>query len=658
MSVSSDRPVRADILIVDDTLPNLRLLNSMLVSSGYQVREAGDGLTALDSVRLQLPDLILLDVRMPGMDGYDVCRRLKADPVTQGIPVIFVSAMDEQADKIQGFAAGGVDYITKPFQLREVLARVETHLTIRSLQRQLELQNTRLQQEVADRHQAEKALQVANEALEIHVQERTAQLNEIMNTVPEGVLLLDPLGRVAVANPLARQMLHELSAYLPGERLTRLGDWNLPALPMPDKELSREIQHGTRFFELLGRPMVATNGEQSWVLVIRDVTQERETQRRAQQQERLAAVGQLAAGISHDFNNILAVIQLYTEMMLGVPTIDTQMRDRLSTVAWQTRRASELIQQILDFSRRTALERSPIDLLPFLKEQLKLLERTLPENIRIRLNYSPGEYVTQADPTRMQQVIMNLALNARDAMPDGGDLNFALQRSVPESGFRCPDCGRHLPGDWIQLSVTDNGVGIPAESLPHIFEPFFTTKNRGQGTGLGLAQVYGIIEKHDGHIDVHSEIGHGATFSLYLPALPLNRQPFSESSANVAMRGRGETILLVEDEPAIRQALSEGLSLLNYQVVPVQNGREGLDCLVKTTPRIDLVLSDVVMPEMGGVALFQAMRAQGISVPVILMTGHPMQDELEKLREQGLIAWILKPPRLKQLATLIAQTIR
>jgi len=691
---------KSNILVVDDLAANVNLLTVLLEAEGYRVYQASEGYQALELATSKQPDLILLDIRMPGMDGYEVCRQLKVQKTTGSIPVIFVSALDDATDKVQGFAAGGVDYVTKPFQAKEVLARVDTHLTLRKLQSELETQNQQLQQEILERERAELALSKTNEELEERVRTRTSelvtanlilneelqerkrteeallqsqnqneallaqvrkqeeQMREIMNTVPEGVLLLDETGRVIQANLVARTDLKLLKGIKQGDVIQQLGEQSLKNLLEPPPAGSwHELISDTHIYEVAAHPTEMETENQRWVMVIRDVTQERGQQSLNQQQERLAAVGQLAAGIAHDFNNILAVILLYSEMALGTPDLALRLRERLQTIAMQARRASDLIQQILDFSRRTVLEQRPMDLLPFLREQIRLLERTLPENIKIELGYQPGDFTVNADVTRMQQTIMNLAVNARDAMPEGGKLKFHLRPTEPSETIQCVSCGRVENGKWICLEVSDSGVGIPKENLRLIFDPFFTTKKEGEGTGLGLSQVFGIIEKHNGHIDVVSRPGQGSSFMAYLPALPTTQVTEASPEGKGYIQGQGQCILVVEDDPTTRQALKEGLGLLNYKVLSTSNGLEALDYLNDHPQSVDLILSDVVMPDMGGIALLHAVHAKGWQIPTILMTGHPLKNELDGLQEGGLAVWITKPPRLGNLAKLIGEIL-
>ncbi|MCP4363062.1 MAG: PAS domain S-box protein [Chloroflexi bacterium] len=384
----------------------------------------------------------------------------------------------------------------------------------------------------------------------------------------------------------------------------------------------------------------------------------KDTQERMVQRERLAAVGQLAAGIAHDFNNIMTVIVLYTETGLRLPHLSPVVRERLETISHQAWRATELVQQILDFSRRAVLEPRPLGLIPFLEEQVKLLSRTLPESVQIGFTYGMAEYTVNADPTRLQQAVVNLVVNARDAMPDGGKLRLILARTVTADEVYCAVCQQPFAGEWVRLQVRDNGDGIAPAALSHIFEPFFTTKQVGKGSGLGLSQVAGIVDQHGGHTTVESHIGQGTTFAIYLPILPVRLQPKRSETKPSLFLGKGEMILVVEDDPLMRKALADTVTELNYRVLTAVNGLEALTVLEQRQQEIALVLSDLIMPEMGGEALFQALRQCGLSLPMLILSGHPLEGDLQKLQAQGLAGWLLKPPTIEKLAQLLAQALQ
>jgi PAS domain S-box-containing protein len=508
--------------------------------------------------------------------------------------------------------------------------------------------------DVSDRQQAD----AERARLSARIHEQAQQMQNIMKTVPEGVLLLDAEQRVILTNPEGQHYLETLSKGEVGDVLDTFGGRPLAELLMsPSQGLWHEAQAEERTFQLIARSIETDTRNSGWVVVVRDVTQQLEFEQHVQRQQRLAAVGQLAAGIAHDFNNIMAVIVLYSQIALRRSDLPKKLREHLKIINQQGQRASELINQILDFSRSATLDLRPLDLVPLLKEQVKLWQRTLPEHIRLDLVYEDEAYYTvKADPTRMQQMFMNLAVNARDAMPEGGTLRISLERVQiwPDDVPVLP--GLHS-GAWLCIRVSDTGTGIPEDVLPHIFEPFFTTKAPDRGSGLGLAQVFGIVSQHNGAIDVETRIGEGTTFVIYLPALPSPDGAAKTVKREGLVPGHGETILVVEDNPTTRLALVDSLTQLNYHTLEAANGREGLALFEQAADNIALVLSDLVMPEMGGQTFTRLLREYDPTARVVVLTGHILEEEVDNLREAGVIAWLQKPPSLEQLSQVVAQAL-
>lgn len=469
-------------------------------------------------------------------------------------------------------------------------------------------------------------------------------LESLVEHMPVGTVLLDNEFNLLVTNPIGLRILTTLNP----EINDRIGD-NLG--PIPFREL---LEHQDDLLPvditLEGPPrqmfeaQIRRVGEpsQQWVLTLREVTRERENQDRIQSQERLATVGQLAAGIAHDFNNIMAAILVYADLLRNEPDIPIDSQDKLVIIEEQVQRAASLIRQILDFSRRSIMEQSALDILPFVKELDKMLGRILPETISLELTYQPGEYWVNADPTRLQQVFMNLALNARDAMPDGGLLQFGLAGYELPTGDS-PPVPNMPAGAWIRIQITDNGMGIPTDVMQHIFEPFFTTKPVGQGTGLGLAQVYGIIRHHEGYIDVKSLPGEGTTFSIYLPSLHHPPALPTISDTPQEMVGQGETILVVEDDEITREAIYALLQARQYDVLTAPNGQQALEIYQQEKGRITLIISDVVMPIMGGVELYTHLRKNFGDIKMLFITGHPLEGNYQQLLEKGSVHWLQKP---------------
>ncbi len=388
-------------------------------------------------------------------------------------------------------------------------------------------------------------------------------------------------------------------------------------------------------------PVVDQEGEPSQFIAIKkDVTEARESQRRAALQDRLAVVGRLAAGIAHDFNNILGAITLYTQLLQRTESLTPEGVERLTTIRNQSRRGADLVSQILDYSRRSVLATRPVDLVSMLHETEQLLSRTLPANVGLSVNSDVSRLIIEADPARIQQALTNLVLNARDAMPEGGVVSLDLQAIEVAPGK--PPYRDMPPGVWGVLKVADTGTGIAESVLPHIFEPFFTTKAPGSGSGLGLAQVYGIVKQHGGYIDVSSRSGVGSLFTLYFPAAPLGAEVPSPDEPARVVPGANETLLLVEDDPAIRTALTALLEGANYRVLPAASGAEATR-IVRSRRDIALIISDLVLEDTDSRRLYTRIHEARPEIPWLLMTGYPLDEEARGfLRGQGL-PWLNKP---------------
>jgi signal transduction histidine kinase/ActR/RegA family two-component response regulator len=490
--------------------------------------------------------------------------------------------------------------------------------------------------------------------------EQTQLLQQIMNIVPNGIVLLNSAKRPVLSNQAGEAFMDKIAEMTADGRIKSIGSFTIDDLYQPNPSSSPwqeiEFPEGQLIFEAAVWSLDRSREENYQVLVLQDITEERSKQSYRAAQERLAIVGQLAAGIAHDFNNIMAVILLYTQLLLQMPDLPPKEEKRLVTIYEQSQRASDLIHQILDFSRQSLLERNLLNLTPFLKELTYLLKRTLPENIDVLFDYEEGQHLINGDPTRIQQIIMNLALNSKDAMPEGGTLRLILRKKVitKKSEIPLPDM---LKGNWLWLKVSDDGQGIMADNLPHIFEPFFTTKPFGQGTGLGLAQVYGIVKQHEGFIDVRSKPGQGTTFSIYLPAFETETVPPVEEVVELPASKNHETILVVEDNENAKDAIVEILEMLNYKTMSASNGVEALSIFQSEKGNIDLILGDIVMPSMDGAALHAALTKIDPTIKMVMMTGYPLDKADDLILNQNVISWMQKPLHTEQIAISVYQAL-
>jgi PAS domain S-box-containing protein len=401
-----------------------------------------------------------------------------------------------------------------------------------------------------------------------------------------------------------------------------------------------------------GRSILRDNGDLDFFFGLGiDITEQKKLHSQLIHSQKLEAIGTLAGGVAHDFNNLLQAIQGYSDLLLmDKPEADPDHRGLLE-IRRAARRGGELTKQLLTFSRRVESKPAPVDLNNEIRDVRQLLNRTIPSMIQIELHLAEDLGRVRADANQLGQVIMNLVINARDAMPEGGKLIIETKNVLLDEHY----CRTHLgasPGDYVCMTISDTGMGISRETLKHIFEPFYTTKEAGHGTGLGLAMVYGIVKGHGGYTMCYSEKGIGTSFKIYLPAISFkedSKAPVSESIA----AGRGETILLVDDNDPIRELGDQILSRFGYRVLCAQDGEDALELFRNSHEEVDLVVLDLIMPRMGGQECLEELLRINPLAKVVLSSGYPARAHAKRAMDAGAKGFISKPFEINQMLGLI-----
>ena len=371
--------------------------------------------------------------------------------------------------------------------------------------------------------------------------------------------------------------------------------------------------------------------------------------------QRMESIGTLAGGVAHDLNNILTPI-LMAVQMLQLKVTDESSQRMLEVLRISAERGGELVKQILSFARGVAGERIEIQPKHLLQEVVKILQETLPKSIRVQVQFDPDLPLVSGDATQLQQVLINLCINARDAMPNGGTLSIEAKRVVIDDTYAemLPDA---TSGHFLQILVTDTGTGIAPEHLNRIFDPFFTTKEVGKGTGLGLATVLSIIKSHEGFVNVYSELGHGTKFSFFLPALSAETSITAVKPLPQLPPGKGELILVVDDEAAIRQIAQTILENFNYRVMTANDGAEAIARFAQHQEEIKVVLTDMVMPVMDGTLLIRAIRTISPQAKIIASSGFAESNKLEEAAADGVNHFIAKPYSTQVLLETLAKLL-
>jgi PAS domain S-box-containing protein len=511
-----------------------------------------------------------------------------------------------------------------------------------------------------------------------HVQDITAakeaeedqrRLATALEQAAEGVIITDTKGIIQYVNPAVERITGFCSEELLGKTpaVFKSGEhdaafyrqlWD--TIKAGNTWLGRLVnkrKDGSLFHEdATISPVRNASGEiTNFVAVKRDITEHLELSKQLFQAQKMEAVGTLAGGVAHDFNNILQVVLGYSELILSEEHLPERYRDDLEKVNRAARNGADLVGRLLTFSRKSEIKPLSINLNRRIEQLQKMLSRTIPKMIEIELILADNLSSVHADPTQVDQILMNLAVNARDAMPEGGRLTIRTENVILEEDY----CRAHLgakPGHYVLLSVSDTGKGMDNETMQHIFEPFFTTKSPGEGTGLGLAMVYGIVKQHGGHIMCYSEPSEGTIFKVYFPAL-ISPAELPETETRALPQGGSETILIVDDEELIRDLGARILTRAGYKVLVAANGKKALEIYQARSDEISLVILDLIMPEMGGKQCLEALLTLDPAAKVVIASGYHANDATREALTFGAKGFINKPYDIPQVLAVLRSVL-
>lgn len=748
---------RPRALIIDDD-PTIRMMaRQSLDDAGFSVEIAETGAKGLALFERIQPDVVLLDVGLPEMDGFSVCRALRRLPAGARTPVLMMTGRDDVDSINLAYEVNATDFITKPInwtllchrvrymmracQAEEELGRSEEKfrtvfedaldvivivdegagliinvnaaardilgyesemLIGKPLSSLFAPRSTLLTEELLAKLRAGETVFESQNFLRAdgslcpmdltatmiplgkgraalttlrdvserkRAEEERTRLATAVAHAAESIFITDTGGIIQYVNPA----FERITGYTRDEVIGR--DARMLRGDEGDKDVYKSIsdtlargeawsghlvsrgKNGARFeVETSVSPIRnEANKTINHVFVERDVTQEVKLRRHFQQAQRLEALGTLAGGIAHDFNNILLAVMGYAELALDDTHEKTLLHDNLQEVIRGGCRASELVKQILAFSRQSEGEKSPTQINAVVKEALKLLRASLPSTIEMRDNIEPLPATVLADPIQMHQVLMNLCTNAAHAMREkGGILEVTLAKVKIDEAFASQHAGIR-PGAYVRLTVRDTGHGMTPDVLDRIFDPYFTTKKTTEGSGLGLAVVHGIVTDHGGIITVESELEHGSAFHVYLPVC--QKEAASEAVAPEPIATGNESILFVDDEPAVVNMGKQMLERLGYKVTARVGSIEALELFRNAPDRFDLVITDMTMPNMTGEELARKLMGIKAGTPIILCTGFSERISEERAKAMGIRAFIMKPILKRELAETIRSVL-
>ena len=629
------------ILVVDNHRIIREFMTNFLAKKGCHVVTAEDGLSALETLKTYIPDVMFVDLIMPNIGGKKLCQIIRKMPDLRHVYIAILSGIVAEENINYTEFGANVCIAKGPFN---VMAK-----NVLTVLDQSENKNTELPSEEIMGIESVHSRSAIRDLLSSQ-----KHYEIILESMSEGILEVTSESKVVYANPIATSLLSrsdqtllasdftELFQKEDRKRITKL--LNVPDGNSPANSEGSHFKLNGKQFAMKILP-IKEEGKRANIIILNDITDQKGMESQLRNAQKMEAIGTLAGGIAHDFNNLLMGVQGYTSLMLLHADPTDPKTTHLTEIEDLVQRGSDLTKQLLAFAREDKQDLRPANLNEIILKTSEMFGRTRKE-IAIREKYEKGLWPVVIDQGKIKEVMLNLYVNASQAMPGGGELTLRTANVNLDGKDVKPV--KMDPGPYVMIDVSDTGVGMDEKTKERIFEPFFTTKELGKGTGLGLASVYGIIKNHGGFINVQSEKGKGTTFTIYLPTTKKDMKE-AEDDSNQILEG-SETILLVDDEKIILNVGTELLKSMGYQVLVAGSGKEAIEVFKKNHDNIEMIILDTIMPEMGGDETYEKLKEINPGIKVLLSSGYGIDDQAVQILANDCDGFIQKPFNLEDLS--------
>jgi len=629
------------VLVVDNHRVIREFMTNFLEKRDCHVITAEDGLSALEALKTYTPDILFVDLIMPNIDGKKLCQIIRKMPDLKDVYIVILSGIvAEEKVKYTDFGAnaciakGPFNIMTK--NVLTVLDQWENKKTGLPPEEIMGIESVHSRSVTQDLLSSQKHYEI------------------ILESMSEGILEVTSDAKVVYANPVAVSLLNKSDQTLLGCDFTELfqaeARKKIHKL-LTDPEASSQTLSGDSHFELNGEQFsmkilpIKAEENRANIIILNDIRERKGMESKLRNAQKMEAIGTLAGGIAHDFNNLLMGVQGHTSLMLLQADPDHPNLTHLNEIEDLVQRGSDLTKQLLTFAREDKQDLRPANLNDIVEKTAGMFGRTRKE-IGIRTEFETDLWPVVIDHGKIRQVLLNLYVNASQAMPGGGDLT--LKTANVDLDGKAVKPVKMEPGPYVKIEVSDTGVGMDEKIKDRIFEPFFTTRELGKGTGLGLASAYGIIKNHGGFIDVQSEKGKGATFTIYLPSTKRDVKKKRNESKQI-LEG-SETILLVDDEKIILNVGMELLQSMGYQVFVAGSGKEAIEVFKENQDKIDMIILDTIMPGMGGSETYEKLKEINPHIKVLLSSGYDINDQAVQILAFDCDGFIQKPFNMEDLS--------